>query len=231
MNVTISTWVNLERENYRDFNEYIADKVEGAMFRSIHEYLRRKLKNSSTASITMPYGTYYAEMKTQDDGTTVVDVTWEPSKGFKRLLDEDIDAARFDRGYQDEFEPEFVTLFTDYLAFGKFDPTEDDKTDEKKFGLMLEDSEVSYFLNSYVLALYNVAKEKERDGKTYRLELHESCPHGAFDFVYKDDKIDVKFIADKVFKQHLKDDAVANSVNSGDFSATTDVVKTFKPVA
>lgn len=234
-NVSIQTWVNIESENYDYFNEFIAGKLEGGMFRAIHEYLRRKLKTSDTAQLTMPYGTYYATMK-QQDGTAVADVTWEPSKGFLKLLNDDSDddsnkSAKFDRNYMDEFDPEYVKLFVDYLAYGMFDPTEEDKSDESKRQLYLDDAEVVYFLNSYVLVLYNVAKDKQRDGKAYRLEIDGECPHGSFDFLYKGDKIEVKFIPNKVFKQSLKDDKMAEKVNKGDFRAVTDITKEFTPAA
>lgn len=234
MSNTVTTWVSIETENYDHFNEYVAGKLEGGMFRAIHEYLRRKLKTSDTAQLTMPYGTYYATMKKQD-GTVVADVSWEPSKGFIKLLNDDSDDAerssKFDRQYMDEFDPEFVKLFVDFMAYGMFDPTEEVKNDPAKRQLLLDDSEVVYFLNSYMLVLYNIAKEKQRDGKAYRLEITGECPHGAFDFIYKGDKVEVKFIPNKVFKQALKDDEMAEKVNKGDFKAVTDITKEYTPAA
>lgn len=222
-NVSIKSWVKVEAENYNDFGEYVATKVEGAWVRALHETMARKLKTADAVQVTLPWGTYYATKKTKD-GENVIDISWEISKGFKKLLDSSSDTNTFDRSYQDEFDPEFVKLFTDYLAYGKFDPSDETKNDTTKTrGLLFDDSEVTYFLNSYVLALYEVAKDKQREGKAYRLEIDEDCPHGSFDFLYKGDDIDVKFIPHKIFKQALKDDTVREKLNDGSCSPVVDL--------
>ena len=232
--VSIKAWVQVENENYDDFKDFAASKIEGACCRTISEVLYNQLKNSDTAQVTMPWGTYFAARK--NDGTEAgVDISWEPSKGFLKLLNESSDnndkAENYDRNYQDEFDPEFVKLFTDYLAYGKFYPTDDEKADESNHGILLDDAEVTYFLNSYTLALYNVAKEKYRDGKVYRLEIDYEYPHGAFDFSYKGDKIDVKFTPNKVFKQALKDDKAHDLAAKGDFKPMTEVTKILEPAS
>lgn len=222
--VSIKTMVTLDKDTFEDFNDYVATLIEGGMFRAMAEYFYRKMKLSDHAELELPWGTYHCEDKNRGE-TGVVNITWEPSKGFQKLLNEDNDAAtKFDRNYQDTFDPEYVKLFTDYLAYGMFDP-EDPKNKEqasKQRGLKLSDSEVTYFLNGYALVLYNVAKDKQRDGKMYRLEINYAFPHGSFDFEYDDDQIKVSFTANKVFKQYVKDDATHDKGAVSDFTPQTE---------
>ena len=215
---TIKTWVNLEKGNYTDFHPQVAQMMETAMHTATQEYLRRKLNESGHAELALPYGTYYADFKDQN-GSTVVDISWEPSAGLKKMLNDQSDSSnKFDQNYMSEFDSLFLKLFTDKLAYGKFDPTNEDKADSSKLGIYLEEFEVPYFLNSYMQVLYNIAKDKQREGKKYRLEIGESSYHGVFEFSYTDKGIDVIFIPDKVFKQHLKDDAASSKVTGGEFA-------------
>ena len=223
--VTIKTWVALESEDFDDFNEYVATVLEGGMFRSMAEFFHQKLKDSDSVDLEMPWGTYHAEMKDRGD-SGVVNVTWAASKGFAALMNDESDAtAKFDRNYQDTFEPEFVKMFTDYVAYGMFNPEDPKNKDKamKQRGILLSDSEVTYFLNGYALVLYNIAKDRQRDGKIYRLEINNAFPHGTFDFEYNDDgTIDVKFTAHKVFKQACKDDTIADKAREGDYVPLTE---------
>ena len=217
--ITIKTWVNMEKDAFNDFNEYVANVLEDGITRSIAEYFHKKLQNADHADLELPWGTYHAEVKGRGE-TGVVNLTWEPSKGFKNLLNDDSDAAsKFDRNYQDTFDPEYIKLFTDYVAYGMFDPDKPENKEKaaKQRGIMLSDAEVTYFLNGYALVLYNIAKDKQRDGKMYRLEINNMFPHGTFDFEYEDDGIKVKFTAHKVLKQAIKDDSKAEMARGFDY--------------
>lgn len=226
--VTIKTWVNLNAENFQDFNEYVANVLEGGIFRAVAEYFHRKLKDADKAELELPWGTYTAEVKSRgEDG--VINISWEASKGFKNLLN-DTDSAnaasKYKRNYQDEFDPEFVKLMTDYIAYGMFDPDKPENREKaaKQKGVELSDAEVTFFLNGYTLVLYNIATSKQRDGKKYRLEINNSFPHGDFDFDYKaDGEIDVKFVPHKVFKQAVKDDEKAANAREGDYTKLTEI--------
>lgn len=216
--VSIKTWVNQEKSAYEDFNEYVANTIEDGMFRALAEKMHRDLKTADISKVTLPWGTYRAEMKDRGENG-VVNISWEPSEGFLKMLNDDSDSAeKYEMNYQDEFDPEFVKLFWDYVAWGSFDPD----TSTKNRGIKMEDPEVAYFLNGYASVLYNVAKDKQRDGKTYRLEIDNNFPHGSFDFEYDGDEIKVKFIAHKVFKQYLKDDKVAAVAVTADYTPITE---------
>ena len=215
---TINEMVRMDKDSFKEYNEFVATKIEDAIFRSLAEYLHMKLANNDSAKLELPWGTYYAEIKDRGEAG-VVNIRWEPSDGFEHLLNGDNDAtSRFDRNYQDTFDPEYVKLFTDYMAYGMFYPEENKEEAAKNHLIMLNDAEVTYFLNGYALVLYNIAKEKQRDGKMYRLEICDSYPHGSFTFKYEGDEIKVDFIANKVFKQHLKDDAAAEKARTADFT-------------
>ena len=81
------------------------------------------------------------------------------------------------------------------------------------------DDECDYFLNGYMDVLVNIARDKARAGKTYRLEIDEAFPHGSFDFEYTDDGISVKFVPHKVYKQYLKNDELADKARDADYGA------------
>lgn len=218
--IITKTWVAQDKEAYDDFNEYAANVLEDGIFRSIPEYFRKKLANADHADLELPWGTYHCDIKGRGE-TGVVNLDWEPSKGFKKLLNDDSDAAsRFDRNYQDTFDPEYIKLFTDWVAYGMFDPDDPKNKDRaaKQRGILLSDPEVTYFLNDFTLVMYNIAKDKQRDGKIYRLEVNNMFPHGTFEFDYKDDgTIDVKYIAHKVTKQAIKDDSKADHILDFDY--------------
>ena len=226
--VTIKTWVTLNADAFNDFNDYVANVLEGGIFRAVAEYFHRKLKDSDKAELELPWGTYSAEVKGRGEAG-VINISWDPSKGFKNLLNDSSSAnaaSKYERNYQDEFDPEFVKLMTDYIAYGMFDPDKPENREKaaKQKGIELSDAEVTYFLNGYTLVLYNIAKEKQRNGKKYRLEINNAFPHGDFDFDYKDDgEIEVKFIPHKVFKQAVKDDERAASAREGDYTKLTEV--------
>lgn len=105
-NVTIKTWVALNADAFEDFNDYIATVLEDGIFRAMAQYFHVKLADSDRVELVMPWGTYTAEVKSRGtDG--VVNLSWEPSKGFKKLLNGDANAtSKFEGEYQDEFDPE-----------------------------------------------------------------------------------------------------------------------------
>ena len=223
-NLTATTWVNLEKDAFDDFNEYVSNTIEDGMFRAMAEYFHVKLLNSDHAELEMPWGTYTAEFKYRGDAG-VVQIDWTPSKGFKNLLnDESGSSNKFDRNYQDSFDPEYVKLFTDYVAYGMFYPEKPENKEKaaKQRGIALSDSEVTYFLNGYALVLYNIAKDKQRDGKIYRLEINHNYPHGTFDFEYTDDGIKVTYTAHKVFKQACKNDDASEAARTGSYVPLTE---------
>lgn len=213
--MTIETWMTLEKPAFDQFPDYVALRLEDGILRSLAECMRRQIQRDGKASVTLPWGTFTAEPITVGEGTNITPA-FTPSKAFMKMLNDD--EGRDMR--QETFDPEFEKLFKDYVAWGYFDPdtTNDDNTPARDKGMRLHPEEVEYFLNNYMQVLVNIARDKQRDGKTYRLEINEIFPHGAYDFTYEDDKIEVKFIANKVFKQYLKDDDIAAKAATADFS-------------
>ena len=228
--LSIKTWVLQEKRNFDDFHEFVASRFEEGMFRALGELMHRDVMATGMSEVALPWGTYSAEIRNTGDGG-VINISWEPSKAFRSLLDggDNEDLAKYKKNYQDEFNPTFVKLFRDFVAYGIFDPELPENKEEaaKNHCIMLEDAEVTYFLNSYALVLYTIAKDKQRDGKIFRLELNSHYPHGVFEFDYKDGgKIDVSFVPNKVFKQIVKDDTASKMAASHNFEdlSTTQVV-------
>ena len=129
-------------------------------------------------------------------------------------------AERTETMNQDSFDDTFMKLFKDFVAYGFFnpeDPANKAKIDQNK-GVRLTDNEAEYFLNEYGLMLVSVGREKQMDGKIFPLEINETFPHGTYNFEYDDDEIKVTFVPDKVFKQILKDDSVAATAATADFT-------------
>jgi len=205
-----------EKTAFENFNEFIGSRLEDGILRSIPERMRQQLQKTGEASVTVPWGTYSAVVKETAEGGNITP-TWEPSKAFIKLLNSD-DRDKDLR--QDTFDPEYVQLVKDYVAYGYFypDAKENEGRSDREKGLRMGDDEIDYFLNGYMDVLVSIARDKARNGKTYRLEIDDSCPHGSFDFVYSDDEIKVKFVPHKVFKQMLKDDEMAAAALSADFA-------------
>lgn len=212
--ITIKTWVAQEAESFDNFIEPLAARFEEGWCVALAETLRKQLTNNGSGKVTLPWGTYYAEVISKGEAGNI-SVSWEPSKGFMKILNNDLttDEQR-DTVMQDEFDKDFHDLFRDYVAYGILypnDPENKDKIIDKKKSVYLADDEIIYFLNSYALMLASIAKDKQRDGKLTTVEVNNgSYPHGEFVFEYSDDDgITVKWTADKVFKQSLKDDTLA----------------------
>lgn len=228
--LTTKTWVLQEKRNFDDFHEFVANRFEEGWCRALTEKMRRDVRSTGTSEVVLPWGTYTAEVRNTGE-SAVVNIGWEPSKAFLALLEggESEDLAKYKKNYQDEFDPAFVKLFRDFVAYGIFDPELPENKEEaaKNHSIMLEDAEITYFLNSYALVLYTIAKDKQRDGKIFRLEINSQFPHGTFEFDYKGDKIEASFIANKVFKQIIKDDVASEKAQTHDFKEfkNTEVVK------
>ena len=211
---TITNWIAFEKSAFDNFNEFVAGRLEDAIFRSLTEYMRLKLKDQNSVSVTLPWGTYSAEVKTVGETTNITPV-WEPSKNFLKLLNDD-SGVNSDRR-QDTFDPEYMRLFKTYAAAGNFG-VEIKGAPAKEKGMKLSDDEADWFLNDYMQVMANIARDKQREGKIYRLEIDEVYPHGSFDFEYTDDEIKVTFVPNKVFKQALKDDEVAAAAATTNFA-------------
>lgn len=229
--LTIKYWVNQEKVAFDNFTDPLASRFEEGWCAALVERLRQLLAKDGHGEVKLPWGTYTAEIVAKGEAGNI-NCHFEPSKGFIKILNNDMDTASEKECIsQDEFDEEFQTLFRDYVAYGMLypnDPKNKDRLGDKKC-VYLEDDEVIYFLNSYALMLATIAKDKQRDGKIFRLEINDSYPHGVFDFEYDDDEIKVKWVADKVFKQMLKDDAAAAAANGHDFTEITETRKEYVP--
>ena len=203
---TINSWMTQEKASFENFNEFIAIRLQDGIFRSLAEKMKLDLAKKGSTSVTLPWGTFSAEVKVAGEGGNITP-SFEPSKAFMRMLTDDSDSA-ISRN-QDTFDPDYVKLLKDYVAYGTFDPDSGAPAREK--GIRMSDDEVDYFLNSYCHMLVQIARDKQRDGKTFRLNIEEGFNHGVFEFEYvDDDNIKVKFVADKAFKMYLKDDEAAS---------------------
>lgn len=205
--ITITTWINREKNSFENFDEFIATRLETGMMKALAEKMKNDLKSNDSSRVKLPWGIFTASVvKSGDTGN--INIAYEPSKGFMDVLDESSESVS-----QDEFDPEYSELFHDYVAYGFFYPNAPENKDclEKNVKCInMADEEIEYFLNGYADTLAQIAKDKQRDGKTYRLEVGSEFDHGAYDFEYSNDKIIVKFTASKIFKQYLKNDALAN---------------------
>ena len=220
MTPTINTWINQEKTAFDNFNDFVAIRLEDGIFRALAEKQARDIKAKKSSIVVLPWGTYTADVKAVGEAGNITPA-FEPSKQFKKLLNDD-NAASSDLR-QESFDPEYVQLLKDYVAYGYFDPDTNQETPAHEKGLRLTDDEVDYFLNGYMQVLVTIARDKQRAGKTYRLEIDEGFPHGAFDFEYaeddKDEEIRVKFVPSKVYKQYLKNDEIATRVREAEFTA------------
>lgn len=220
MTPSINAWINQEKASFDNFNDFIAIRLEDGIFRALAEKQANDIKAKKSSIVVLPWGTYTADVKAAGDTGNITPV-FEASKQFKKLLNDD--SATLSDYRQESFDPEYVKLLKEYVAYGYFNPDPSQETPAHEKGLRLTDDEVEYFLNSYMNVLVTIARDKQRSGKTYRLEIDEGFPHGAFDFEYsdddKDETITVKFVPSKVYKQYLKNDAIASRVREAEFTA------------
>lgn len=221
MDISIKAFVAQEHNNFENFTPPLARRFEEGIMRALAETMRQQLAKKGSAEVALPWGIFRAEVVTKGEGTNITP-TWEPTKAFIKCLNTpsmDI-AERTETLNQDSFDDTFMKLFKDFVAYGFFnpeDPANKAKIDQNK-GVRLTDNEAEYFLNEYGLMLVSVGREKQMDGKIFSLEINETFPHGTYNFEYDDDEIKVTFVPDKVFKQILKDDAVAATAATADFT-------------
>lgn len=229
--LTIKTWCDRERGSFDNFTPMLASRFEEAILRSILRVLRSQADSDKdgSAELVLPWGTYRVETKTVGEAGNR-NVSWDPSKGFDKLLNGGSmdNVQQLETITQDEFDAEFTKAFRDFVAYGMFDPDapeNKEKIANLKKGVRLTDEEVVYFLNSFAVVLATIGKDKQREGKIFRLEVNNGFPHGYFDFEYDDERISVKWTADKVFKQMLKDDDAAARSDGADFTPIREVRK------
>ena len=221
MDISIKAFVAQEHNNFENFTPPLARRFEEGIMRALAETMRQQLAKKGSAEVCLPWGIFRAEVVTKGEGTNITP-TWEPTKAFIKCLNTpsmDI-AERTETMNQDSFDDTFMKLFKDFVAYGFFnpeDPANKAKIDQNK-GVRLTDNEAEYFLNEYGLMLVSVGREKQMDGKIFPLEINETFPHGTYNFEYDDDEIKVTFVPDKVFKQILKDDAIAATAATADFT-------------
>lgn len=210
MNVTIPVYTENERKSFEEFSEFISARIEDGIFASLTERMRTLLRSSDKAQVALPWGKYTANgVKVGESGN--INVSFEPSAAFIEALNSDDEKIAI---AMDDYDPEFLELFHDYVAYGFFYPNAPENKDrlsaaETHLCLNMEDNDAEYFLNHYADVLVQIAKDKQRDGKIYRLEINNSFDHGYYDFEYVDGKIIPKFTASKFFKQCLKNDESA----------------------
>ena len=214
VSTTVDTWLAMEEGNFDHLTPFVMIRLEDGILRSIAKKMGDDLKTKKSTSVELPWGTYSAEVKESGEGTNITP-TFEPSKRFIKLINEDSENLNY---RQDSFDPDYVKLLIEYVAEGKYD-SENSDTPPKTKGMRIDDTEVDYFLNSYMQMLATLAREHRRPGKIYPLEIDGVFPHGRFDFIYKDDNTEVKFTPHKVFKQYLKnDEAATDQLKNGEYT-------------
>ncbi|MCM1531878.1 MAG: hypothetical protein NC114_06360 [Ruminococcus flavefaciens] len=203
----VSAWVAQEKPAFQGFNEFISTRMTESVTRTICETLKRQMLSNHKAELEMPWGVFSAEVKTVGEGTNITP-TFEPSKRFLEMLNADDNKRTAD--FQENFDDEFVKLFRDYLAWGVYDPDEKNAPAKEK-GARIDPEEVEYFLDSFMRLMVSLARDHQRDGKEYYLDINAEFDHGRYTFEYVGDDIKVKFTPSKAFKQYLKNDAVSEA--------------------
>lgn len=220
--ITTKTWIELEKPAFRNFNEFIAQRLEDGIFRSIAEKMKTALIESGSVKLELPWGFYSAEAKDVGEGANITPV-FEPKKAFLNMINDD-SVENKEKAHQDEFDQEFLQLFIEYTAYGEFYVNDSvNYNGGKDKGIRMKAEECDYFLNNFGLVIAKIAADKARDGKIYRLEINNAFPHGSFDFEYGEDGtvLSMKFVPHKVFKQYLKDDETAKRAQHADFTPFT----------
>lgn len=222
--LTVRTWVDQEKRSFDNFKQPLAVLFEEALIKSIAETLRRNLRKSGESRLALPFGIFFASVKAKGE-TGNITPGFEPPKGFLKALNSESDDSLSSSSafYQDEFDPLFFKLFKDYVAYGFFDPDAPENKDKVvQKGVKLSDDEAAYFVNGYAQVLTTIAKDKQREGKLFRLEIDATYPFGIYTFEYDDNEIGVTFTFNKVFKQALKDDDVASVAAQANFTVITE---------
>ena len=215
---TVERWVVDMKPQFNNFTPFIATRIEEGLWKSAFETLRQKMAtmpdDHKEASIEMPFGTLKADIRTKNDVDNI-NVEIDFSKDFIKALNGEIESV-----WQDDYNEAFLANFTDYVAYGFFNPNADEnrkRVESCNKCLRMRDAERDFFPNSWTNMIVNIAKDKQRDGKTYTLDLDSAWDVGSFIFEYKDGKIEPTYNASKVCKQYLK-----NGDISGTESAESD---------
>jgi len=202
--VAIRTWAELEKTNFNSWLPSVAGYFQCCIYTSIAAYLIKHGSAKKATSLVLPWGTFTSNVTDK-----VSDIEWTMSKNFDKLLNGDSDLLnKSTRNYQTDFDDEFTEMMNDVLteneySFGKSDSSASGEPAKVDKGINLQNCEVSYFLNSYLVMLATVAKEKEHDGKEYTLPI---TGFGEYRFDYDDGHITPHFIPSKEFKQKMKCD-------------------------
>ena len=220
---TITQWGAQEKTAFTNFNEFVVTRLEDGIFRALAEVMKRDIKAYGKACVTLPWGTYSADIK-QIGESGNINIAYEPSKAFIKALNGSNDIR-----HQDSFDPDYLRLFKNYVAWGMFDPDKQDLPARDK-GLRLNDVEVEYLLNGYMNVLVTIANDKRRAGKMHRVEIKDGFRHGCFDFEYGEDETKVKFVPDRVFKQTLKDDNVAQVATAANYTTVDQDAIVYTPL-
>ena len=223
--ITINAWVNQEKSGFDNFTAYVATSLQNAVMAAIPKTLADKIDKGDDAVVEVPWGTYSATVKKVGEATNVTP-SFVPARAFVKALNDDESHHNYKVG---DMDPDLVKNISDYLAWGRFGtPTEKEMLDLNK-GMRLDiPEELEYVLASYEQLLVTLARDHQRSGKEYELEVETSdVNHGKFIFKYDDDEIVVRFEPSTAFKQQLKRDdiGVSTDVKKAAFSKVIRLAK------
>lgn len=199
-------FLNSQKGSFEQFDECISEKIINTYTESISEFLKKGLNDKDSAEIKLPHGAYTASVRKSGETSANINVALEFGKDFLKFINGDIDKMPL----QESFDPQFVKIFSNIVAYGHPDPESKEGKEyieEHKvpIGIAMDDAEVEYFLNEISTQIGEICKEYEKPDKVYTFDIKN---HGTFEFNYGKDstKTTAKFTADKVLKQALKND-------------------------
>lgn len=215
MEKTVDRFVVDLKSQFDNFTPFIASRVEEGLLKSIFETLRQKLtdpKNKDqSASLEMPFGTVTAEIRTKNDVDNV-NIGIDFSKDFIKALEGDIDSV-----WQDSYDDMFLKNFSDYVSYGVFNPESEEHkkiVEQATKCLKMKEPERDYFPNAWTNTIIGMAKDKQREGKMYSLDLDATWDMGTFTFEFQDDKVIPGYTASKIAKQYLKNGDTVEITNA-----------------
>lgn len=201
----IDAWIQQEQGAFEGFQGFIPIRTTESLTRTIGEYLKRRLERGEPSEIITPFGKFSAVMKTVGEGTNIAPV-YEKTEGFDRLLNRD-ETETDDVDDDITYDKEFIELCQSYLAWGQYDFDEKNDVPAKEKGSRLDKETIEYFMESFAELLAAQARDHQRDGKMFTIEVTKPWDFGMFHFDYEGDNIEPRFNAGKGFKQTLKNDA------------------------
>lgn len=209
MRSTVESFTESIKNQFKVVSEYAVSRIEEAMFKSIHEELRRQLKENGTASLTMPWGTYKVDNMSSGNGGNF-NIELQFSDDFINGLTNPDKTV-----YQDDLSESWQKLFEDYAMCGKFfEPDVDDSkkmSGDIKKGVRLSSFQKEYFPNAYGDMLLKAAQQHRSEGEIYEIKLCDTTKHGKIEIEFTADGAVPRFEADTAFKQYLKNDKVSDS--------------------